>query len=189
MPPALPRLPAGTCALTTHGPISPNAAAASCGDRQKRSRAAPGSTAGVEHFRLGDVFHEIHPRPPRIASVFAPVRPEQFLFAWLVLRDRGHEVSDVEKVLVAQVLGDAVLLPRAAAHGEREAEPAVEAAAIAEGVGEVHEDPHDVEILGEFAGSTHVGGVDAAGMALALMLQDLAHSLPWRPRNRGRGRP
>ena len=51
------------------------------------------------------------------------------------------------------------------------------------------EHPHDVEILGEFAGPAHVGGVDAAGMALALVLQDRRAPLPWRPRSRGRGRP
>ena len=66
--------------------------------------------------------------------------------------DRGHEVRDVEEVLVVQVFGDAVLLPGAATHAERESRVLVEAAAVAEGVREVDEDAHDVEILRKLAG-------------------------------------
>ena len=41
-------------------------------------------------------------------------------------------------------------------------EPAVEAAAIAESVGEIHQHPHHGKIFGEFARPRHVGGVKAA---------------------------
>src|ERR671929_118436 len=97
------------------------------------------------------------------APVAGPMRPEQRLLARPVLRDRRHQMRDVEEVPVIQVLGNAVLLPSAAAHAQREIEAAVEAAAVAEGVGEVHEHADHVEILGEFAGAAWVARVDAAG--------------------------
>src|SRR5262249_55720230 len=120
-----------------------------------------------------------------LAAVFVPVRTEQLIFAWLVFWNGCHEVCDVEKVLVAQVLGDAVLLPRTAAHAQRESKSAVEPAAIAEGVGEVHEHTHDLEVLGELARMGHILGMDPAGMPSALMIENRAHDFLGRGKIRG----
>src|SRR5579883_686056 len=176
MPPALPRLPVGTWAFTTHGPISAKAAAASCGERQSLARGM-GTPAGASTMAFAACSSKFIAGPARSAPVFRPMGPEQRLLARLVLGNRRHQVSDVEEVLVAEILRDAVLLPRAAAHAEGEAEPAVEAAAIPEGVGEVDEHARHLELLRELARMSEVLGMDAAGMALALIGEDRAHGL------------
>src|SRR5919202_1290159 len=167
MPPALPRLPVGTCAFTTQGPTSWKAAAADAGVAQSRPRGT-GMPAGRSTFSLAACSSKFMASMP----VAGPMRPEQRLLARPVLRDRRHEMRDVEEVPVIQVFGNAVLLPGAAAHAQREIEAAVEAAAIAEGVGEVHEHADHVEILGQLAGAGEIARMDAAGMAAALMIED-----------------
>ncbi len=159
------------------GPSSAKATSASFGLRHRTARGT-GMPAGASTRALATCSIKFIAQPPlrRVADPL-PVRPEQFLFARLVLGDRRDEVGDVQHVPVAQVFGDRVLLPGAAAHAEGEAEAGVEAAAIAEGVGEVHQHPHDVEVFRQFAGAVHVGAVQAAGMALALVFEDLAHTL------------
>src|SRR5271163_333647 len=114
-------------------------------------RAAPQSTPGpaLSLWRRAPRNSSL---PPLSATVFSPVRAEQFLFAGFVLGDHRDQVRDVEEVLVTQVLRNAVLLPRAAAHAEREAESGVEAAAVTESVGEIHQHPHHVEVFSQLAG-------------------------------------
>src|SRR5271168_2378312 len=112
MPPDLPRLPVGTCALTTQGPIEPNADLASSCVPQSSPRGT-GTPAGASTIALAAYSSKFITHPCCSAAVFFPVRPEQFLFARSVLRDHGDEVSDVEEMLVAEIFGNAVFLPRA----------------------------------------------------------------------------
>src|SRR6185436_10588383 len=63
--------------------------------------------------------------------------------------------------------------PGAAAHAEREIEPVVEAAAVAERVRLVDQHPHDIRTLGQRACAAHILGVQADRMAAALMREDL----------------
>src|ERR1700694_4337888 len=85
------------------------------------------------------------------AAVLGPIGAEHLFLRGLVLRDRSHEVRDVDKVAVIQVLVDAVAAPGAAAHAEREVQPVVETAAVTEGVRLVDENAHDVGLFGELA--------------------------------------
>ena len=62
--------------------------------------------------------------------------------------------------------------PGAAAHAQREIEPIVEAAAVAEGVGLVDQHAHDVRILGKSARAIHVLRMQPDRMAAALMRED-----------------
>src|SRR6185369_1720775 len=108
-----------------------------------------------------------------LLSVLLPIGAEQLLLARLVFRDGGDEVGDVEKVHVVEIVGDRISAPGAAAHAEREIEPVVEAAAVAERVRLVDQHPHDIRTLGQRACAAHILGVQADRMAAALMREDL----------------
>ena len=60
-------------------------------------------------------------------------------------------MGNVDEVLVVEVFADAVAAPGTAPHAEREVEPVVEGAAVAERVGLVDEHAHHVDLFGELA--------------------------------------
>src|SRR5262245_38748663 len=173
IPPALPRLPAATCALTTEGPSAAAAALASAGLAQStlRGTAMP---AGVSTLALPTCSSK---SIAASAPVPGPVVAEQLFLARLVLRDGGDQVGDVQEMAVIEVLGDAVTAPGAATHAQREIEPVVEAAAIAECVRLVDENAHHVGGLGDTAPAAHVARMQPAGVATTLVREDLLHSL------------
>src|SRR5262245_11189680 len=175
IPPALPRLPVGTCAFTTQGPIFAAAIAASAALMQSVPRGT-GMPAGVKTSDFAAYSSKFMPasqgRGDPSLSVFLPVRAEQLVLARLVFRDGGDEVGDVEKVHVVEIVGDRISAPGAAAHAEREIKPVVEAAAIAERVRLVDQHAHDVRTLGQRARTAHVLGVQADRMATALVREN-----------------
>src|SRR6185437_6183687 len=133
IPPALPRLPAGTCALTTQGPIFAAAMAASAGLMQSLPRGT-GMPAGVKTSDF-EAYSSKFMQTSQLARsvsfpVFLPVRTEQVVLARLVFRDGGDEMGDIEKVRVVEIVGDRITAPGAAAHAERKVEPIVEAATV-----------------------------------------------------------
>src|SRR5215475_2035422 len=123
MPPAFPRLPAGTCALTTQGPIFVAAVAASAAVLQS----IPRSVGMPAAFRTSDLaacsskFITHHPTWRQFArrqsaSVFFPISAEQVFLTRLVFRNCRDEVRNVEEMLVVQVLRNAVAPPGTAPH-------------------------------------------------------------------------
>src|SRR5262245_23600358 len=177
MPPALPRLPAGTCAFTTQGPIFAAAIAASAVLMQRMPRGT-GMPAGVKTSDFAAYSSKFIPTSQGRAAdlllpVFLPVRTEQLGLARLVFRDGGDEVGDVEKVHVVEIVGNRISAPGAAAHAEREIQPIVEAAAIAEGVRLIDQHAHDGRTLGQRTRTAHVLGVQADRMATALVRENL----------------
>src|SRR5260370_31844395 len=103
------------------------------------------------------------------ATVFVPVGAEQLFFRWLVFANRGHEMGNVDEVLVVEVFADAVATPGPAPHAEREVEPVVEGAAVAEHVGLVDEHAHHVNLFGELARAGGLLRVQPAGVSATLM--------------------
>src|SRR4029079_18809865 len=108
-----------------------------------------------------------------LTPVLLPIGAEQLLLARLVFRDGCDEVGDGEKIHVVEMVGYRISTPGAAAHAEREIEPVVEAAAIAERVRLVDQHAYAIRALGQRAGAAQVLGVQADRMAAALMREDL----------------
>src|SRR5450830_2051512 len=105
MPPALPRLPVGTWALTTTGPIRAATSTASSGvfaspplGTAMPCLARSGLAACSSKF-IGFA---------RLLSVFLPEPPEQVLFRGLILGDDARNARSVEEMPVGHVLGEAV---------------------------------------------------------------------------------
>src|SRR3546814_176603 len=159
MPPALPRLPVGTCAFTTQGPISRAAASASAAFDARRASGTSILAAASSGLAA---FSSKFTAPPSLA-VLRPVAAEQLLLARLVLRDGGDEMGDVDEVAPVEVLRDRVLGPGAATHREGERHGVVEGTAVADGVRLVHQHTHQVDLAGRRGAMLHVGGVERRG--------------------------
>src|SRR5580700_6675632 len=97
MPPDLPRLPVGTCALTTLGPILATASDASSGVVHT-SPFGVGTPAGASTLRLAANSSRFI--VCFLSSVTRPMRAEQLFLRRLVFGDRHHEMGDVEEMLV-----------------------------------------------------------------------------------------
>src|SRR5262245_35454730 len=111
MPPALPRLPVGTCALITQGPIFAAAIAASDALMHRIARGT-GIPAGVRISDFAACSSKfIARRNPRLLAVFLPIIAEQGFLARLVFRDGGDQVGDIEKVPVVQIIRNTVAAP------------------------------------------------------------------------------
>src|SRR5512132_1921800 len=175
MPPALPRLPAGTCALITQGPSLAAAMAVSaafvqripCGTgmpaARKTNDLATCSSKFITHSHLPCIDPRHEPataaRGHSLLAIFLPIRTEQRFLTRLVFCDGGDEVGDVEEIHIIQIVCDAVAAPGAATHAEREVQTVVEATAIAECVRLVDQYTHHVRAFGEQAATTHIFGV------------------------------
>src|SRR5262245_7967273 len=175
MPPALPRLPAGTCALITQGPSLAAAMAASaafvqrtpCGTGTPAACKTNDLAACSSKFITNSQLPCIDPRPNlqpfsgghSLFAIFLPIRAEQRFFSRLVFRDGGDEVSDVEEIYIIQIVCDAVAAPGAATHAEREIQTVVESTAIAECVRLVDQYTHNIRTFGELAAAADVLGV------------------------------
>src|SRR5262245_27212350 len=175
MPPALPRLPAGTCALITQGPSLAAAMAASaafvqrtpCGSGMPAARKTNDLAACSSKFITNSHLPCIDPRPNRqpfsgghlLFAIFLPIRAEQRFLTRLVFRDGGDEVGDIEEIHIVQIVCDTVAAPGPATHAEREVQTVVEPTAIAECVRLVDQYTHNVRAFGEQAAAADVLGV------------------------------
>src|SRR5688572_28938339 len=101
MPPALPRLPVGTCALTTHGPSAPAASPASSGvahSLPRRIWIPAWATTGLAACSSKFMRHSF--------AVLGPERAEQLFLDRLVLGNHGGQMRDVDEVALVEVLAE-----------------------------------------------------------------------------------
>src|SRR6187402_2466821 len=111
IPPALPRLPAGTCAFTTQDPMFAATIAASAALMQSLPHGT-GMPAGVKTCDFAACSSKFMPasqgRGDPSLPEFLPIGTEQLVLARSVFRDDGDEVGDVEKICVVEIVGDRI---------------------------------------------------------------------------------
>src|SRR5665647_1407207 len=167
MPPALPRLPVGTCALTTQGPICVAAffACAAVVHRMPRGIGIPAGPSTSDFAACSSKFI-------MLSAVFRPVGAEQVGFLGLVFRNGGDEMGYVEEIHIIHIVGDAVAAPGATAHAEREVQAGIEAATVGKCMRLIDQYANHIRLLRQLAGPVHVLGMQPDRVAAALMRED-----------------